>query len=53
MTIGDVDDALFEQVASQFDEDEVVELTMVISWENSSARFNRALRVPSQQLWRR
>jgi alkylhydroperoxidase family enzyme len=53
MTTGDVDDDLFEQVAEHFDQDQLVELTMLISWENSSARFNRALRVPSQQLWRR
>jgi len=52
MTTGDVDDDLFEQVAEHFDQDQLVELTMLISWENSSARFNRALRVPSQQLWR-
>jgi hypothetical protein len=25
----------------------------VIAWENSSSKFNRAMRVPSQQLWRR
>jgi hypothetical protein len=29
-----------------------VELTAAIAWENASSRFNRALRVPSQQLWR-
>jgi alkylhydroperoxidase family enzyme len=53
MTTGDVDDDLFERVAEHFDQDQLVELTMLISWENSSARFNRALRVPSQQLWGR
>ncbi|WP_166397174.1 carboxymuconolactone decarboxylase family protein [Rubrobacter marinus] len=36
-----------------FDEDAVVELTAVIAWENSSSSFNRALRVPSQGLWKR
>ena len=51
MTIGDVDDELFDQVKSEFTEDEIVELTGVIAWENSSARFNRALRIPSQNLW--
>jgi hypothetical protein len=25
----------------------------VIAWENSSSKFNRAMRVPSQGLWRR
>jgi alkylhydroperoxidase family enzyme len=47
----DVDDELFERVRAVFDEDAVVELTAVISWENSSSKFNRALRVPSQGLW--
>ncbi len=51
MTIGDVDDELFDQVKSEFTDDEIVELTGVIAWENSSARFNRALRIPSQNLW--
>lgn len=49
----DVDDGLFARVRGSFDEDEVVELTAVIAWENSSSKFNRALRVPSQGLWRR
>lgn len=53
MTLADVDDALFAVVAAEFDPDELVELTATIAWENSSARFNRALRVPSQGLWRR
>lgn len=49
----DVDDELFERVRRSFDDDAVVELTAVISWENSSSKFNRALRVPSQGLWKR
>jgi alkylhydroperoxidase family enzyme len=49
----DVDEGLFERVRGSFDEDAVVELTAVISWENSSSKFNRALRVPSQELWKR
>jgi alkylhydroperoxidase family enzyme len=49
----DVDDGLFGRVRTFFDEDAVVELTAVIAWENSSSKFNRALRVPSQGLWRR
>ena len=35
------------------DDDAIVELTAVIAWENSSSKFNRALRVPSQGLWER
>jgi alkylhydroperoxidase family enzyme len=49
----DVDDDLFERVRRSFDDDAVVELTAVIAWENSSSKFNRALRVPSQGLWKR
>ena len=49
----DVDDDLFERVRSFFDDDAVVELTAVVAWENSSSKFNRALRVPSQGLWKK
>ena len=49
----DVDDDLFARVQSVFDDDAIVELTAVIAWENSSSKFNRALRVPSQGLWKR
>lgn len=49
----EVDDDLFARVSQFFTEDEIVELTMIIAWENSSSKFNRALRVPSQNLWHR
>lgn len=49
----DVDDELFERVRMFFDDDAVVELTAAIAWENASSKFNRALRVPSQGLWKR
>jgi alkylhydroperoxidase family enzyme len=49
----EVDDALFTRVQSFFDEEALVELTAIIAWENSSSKFNRALRVPSQGLWER
>ena len=49
----DVDNVLFERVRTFFDEDAVVELTVAIAWENSSSKFNRTLRVPSQGLWKR
>ena len=48
----DVDDELFERVRHYFDEDALVELTATIAWENASSKFNRALRVPSQHLWK-
>ena len=49
----DVDDELFERVRQFFDDDAIVELTEVVAWENASSKFNRALRVPSQGLWKR
>jgi alkylhydroperoxidase family enzyme len=53
MTDRDVDDELFARVQSFFNDDEIIELTAVIAWENASSKFNRALRVPSQGLWKR
>lgn len=49
----DVSDELFGRLRSAFSEDEIVELTAVVAWENASSKFNRALRIPSQQLWKR
>ena len=49
----DVDDALFARVARHFGEEALVELTAVIAWENASSKFNRALRIGSQGLWKR
>lgn len=49
----DVDDAFFERLRQHFDDDQLVELTATIAWENSSSKFNRALRVPAQGLWKR
>jgi alkylhydroperoxidase family enzyme len=48
----DVDDELFSRLRRLFDEDALVELTAAIAWENASSKFNRALRVPSQGLWK-
>lgn len=55
MTITDkeVSDELFERLRKVYDDDAIVELTATIAWENASSKFNRALRVPSQQLWKR
>lgn len=52
ITDKDVDDELFSRLRGFFDEDALVELTAVIAWENASSKFNRALRVSSQHLWR-
>ena len=49
----EVSDELFERLRTFYDEDALVELTATIAWENASSKFNRALRVPSQQLWKR
>ena len=49
----DVSDELFDRLRGLFNEDALVELTATIAWENASSKFNRALRVPSQQLWKR
>jgi len=49
----EVSDALFARVQALFDDNAIVELTEVIAWENASAKFNRALRIPSQKLWKR
>ena len=55
MTLSDreVEDELFARLRCFYDDDALVELTAVIAWENASSKFNRALRVPSQGLWRR
>ena len=47
----EVSDELFARVRAIYDEDAIVELTEIIAWENASAKFNRALRIPSQKLW--
>jgi alkylhydroperoxidase family enzyme len=40
-------------VRAHFGDDAIVELTEIIAFENASAKFNRALRIPSMQLWKR
>ena len=49
----EVSDAFFARLRQFYDEDALVELTEIIAWENASSKFNRALRIPSQQLWKR
>jgi len=48
----EVSDELFARLQNHFDADAIVELTAIIAWENASSKFNRALRVGSQQLWK-
>jgi alkylhydroperoxidase family enzyme len=49
----DVSDELFARLGEFYDDDAIVEITATIAWENASSKFNRALRVPSQNLWKR
>ena len=49
----DVTDALFARLREHYTDDAIVELTAVIAWENASSKFNRALRIESQGLWKR
>jgi alkylhydroperoxidase family enzyme len=46
-------DELFARLRRFYDDDALVELTATIAWENASSKFNRALRIPSQGLWKR
>lgn len=47
----DVTDDLFLQLRVYYNDDQILELTAAIAWENASSKFNRALRIPSQNLW--
>jgi alkylhydroperoxidase family enzyme len=49
----EVSDELFARLRQHYSEDQIVELTSTIAWENCSSKFNRALRIPSQNLWER
>lgn len=49
----EVSDELFARIRAIYGEDAIVELTEIVAWENASAKFNRALRIPSQKLWKR
>ena len=49
----DVDDTLFAELRRHFSEEQIIALTAIIAWENASSKFNRALRVPAQGLWKR
>lgn len=53
ITEQEVSDELFARLRQFYSDDELVELTEIIAWENASSKFNRALRIPSQGLWKR
>ena len=46
-------DEFFARLRQFYTDDQLVELTEIIAWENASSKFNRALRIPSQKLWKR
>jgi len=54
MTLSDreVSDELFGRLRRLYPDDALVELTGIIAWENASARFNRAFRIPAQGFWK-
>jgi len=52
VTRRDVDHELFARLQQHYDDDTIAEMTMIIAWENSSSRFNRAFRIPSQGFWK-
>jgi alkylhydroperoxidase family enzyme len=52
ITAREASDELFARLRRHYDDDAIVELTAIIAWENASSKFNRALRVPSQGLWK-
>ena len=49
----DIEDDLFARLRSHYADDAIAELTEIVAWENASSKFNRALRIPSQGLWKR
>lgn len=46
-----VSDELFGRLQKYFDEDQIVELTASIAYENYRARFNHALHIGSENLY--
>jgi AhpD family alkylhydroperoxidase len=45
---GEVSDDLFSRLREYFSDDDIVELTALIAFQNCSARFNHALKIPAQ-----
>jgi AhpD family alkylhydroperoxidase len=43
-----VDEALFARLRAQYDEQQILELTALVAFQNLSSKFNAALGVPSQ-----
>lgn len=53
MTLSHLDttDALFTRLKNCYSDDEIVELTAAIAFENFRSKFNNAFRVPSLGFW--
>ena len=47
-----VSDALFERLKKHFSDEQIVELSASIAYENYSARFNHALSIESDNLYK-
>lgn len=52
ITEREVSDELFSRLRQFFSDDALIELTEIITWENASSKFNRALRIPSLETQR-
>ena len=48
MTLNQIDDALRARLKASWSEDEIVELTGLVAFQNLSSKFNAALDVPAQ-----
>lgn len=48
-----VQDYCFEQLSQHYSEDEIIEITGIIAFQNASSKFNAALEIPAQGLCRR
>ncbi|MEA1881825.1 MAG: hypothetical protein U9N31_05430 [Candidatus Marinimicrobia bacterium] len=48
-TPAEVPDEVFQQVKEHFNDEQIVELTSTIAWENYRARFDHALKIESQE----
>lgn len=45
-----VDEMLFNRLKEFYNDDEIIELTALIAFQNMSSRFNAALKIPSQEI---
>ncbi len=47
----EVEDSLFARLRERFSDEQIIELTAAIAFENLRARFNRALHIESDELF--